>query len=161
MASNNLPANVALIGSNEGTVRGSLVVNSTDTQITFVATTLVHSTGLPIAGVSSPDATSGILAPDDYTVVLDSTSTSFVTTNGQLLDGNDSGTGGSNFNLSTAVNNSADVDVVIPSFARGPSSGSLATSTVNVPNASAPIFAASPMSIAGSAKSGATESGTR
>ena len=141
VASDNVPVNVALIGSNEGTVRGSLVVNSTDTQITFVATTLVNSTGLPIAGVSSPDATSGILAPDDYTVVLDSTSTSFVTTNGQLLDGADSGAGGSNFNQATAVDNSADVDVVIPSFARGPS-GSLATSVVNVTNASAPIAAA-------------------
>jgi hypothetical protein len=158
VATNNLPVNVSLIGSNEGTVRGSLVVNSTDTQITFVATTLVHSTGLPIAGVSSPDALSGILAPDGYTVVLDSTSTSFVTTNGQLLDGNDSGTGGSNFNQFTAVDNSADVDVVIPSFARGPSSSTV-TSTVNVLNLSTPIFAASPISIASSAKNGATESG--
>jgi sugar lactone lactonase YvrE len=140
-ASNDLPVNVALIGSNEGVVRGSLVVNSTDTQITFVATTLVNSSGLPIAGVSSPDATSGVLAPDVYAVVLDSTSTSFVTTNGQLLDGADSGTGGTNFNQATAVDNSADVDVVIPSFARGPS-GSLATSVVNVTNASAPIAAA-------------------
>ena len=70
-ASGNLPANVSLIGSNEGTVRGSLVLNSTDTQITFVATTLVKSSGLPIAGVSSPDATSGILAPDGYLVTLD------------------------------------------------------------------------------------------
>jgi uncharacterized repeat protein (TIGR01451 family) len=158
VTSNNLPVNVALIGSNEGTDRGSLVVNSTDTQITFVATTLVHNTGLPIAGVSSPDATSGILAPDGYTVVLDSTSTSFVTTNGQLLDGTDSGTAGSNFNQFTAVNNSADVDVVIPSFARGPSSSTV-TSVVNVPNVSTPIFANSVMPIASSAKNGATESG--
>jgi hypothetical protein len=158
-ASNDLPVNVALIGtSSEGTVRGSLVINSTNTQITFVATTLVHSTGLPIAGVSSPAATSGILAPDGYTVVLDSTSTSFVTTNGQLLDGNDSGTGGSNFNQFTAVDNSADVDVVIPSFARGPSSSTV-TSTVNVLNASTPIFASSLISIASSSKNGATESG--
>jgi hypothetical protein len=158
VATNNLPVNVSLIGSNEGTVRGSLVVNSTNTQITFVATTLVHSTGLPIAGVSSPNATSGILAPDDYTVVLDSTSTSFVTTNGQLLDGADSGTGGRNFNQSTAVDNSADVDVVIPSFARGPSSSTV-TSTVNVLNVSTPIFATSALSIASSTKNGATESG--
>jgi hypothetical protein len=157
-SSNDLPVNVALVGSNEGPVRGSLVLNSTDTQITFVATTLVHSTGLPIAAVSSPDATSGILAPDGYTVVLDSTSTSFVTTNGQLLDGTDSGVGGSNFNQFTAINYSADVDVVIPSFARGPSSSTI-TSTVNVLNASTPIFATSAMSIATSAKNGATESG--
>jgi hypothetical protein len=158
-ATNNLPVNVSLIGSNEGTVRGSLVLNSTDTQITFVATTLMHNTGLPIAGVSSPDATSGILAPDGYTVVLDSTSTSFVTTNGQLLDGNDSGTGGTNFNQFTTLDNSADVDVVIPSFARGPSSSTI-TSTVNVLNASTAIFANSPLSIASSSKNGATESGS-
>jgi hypothetical protein len=147
-SSNDVPVNVSLIGSNEGTVRGSLVLNSTDTQITFVATTLVHNTGLPIAGVSSPNATSGVLAPDVYTVVLDSTSTSFVTTNGQLLDGTDSGTGGTNFNQTAAVDNSADVDVVIPSFARGPS-GSLATSVVNVTNASAPIAAAAGLSESG------------
>jgi hypothetical protein len=158
VATNNLPVNVSLIGSDEGMVRGSLVVNSTDTQITFVATTLVHSTGLPIAGVSSPNAISGILAPDGYTVVLDSTATSFVTTNGQLLDGTDGGTGGTNFNQCTAVNNSADVDVVIPSFAHGPSSSTV-TSTVNVLNASTPIFATSAITIASSAKNGATESG--
>jgi hypothetical protein len=158
VATNNLPVNVSLIGSNEGTVRGSLVVNLTDTQITFVATTLVHGTGLPIAGVSSPAATSGILASDGYTVVLDSTSTSFVTTNGQLLDGNDSGTGGTNFNQFTAVDNSADVDVVIPSFARGPS-GSTITGTVNVLNASTPVFATTAMPIASTSKNGATESG--
>jgi uncharacterized repeat protein (TIGR03803 family) len=150
LASNDAPVNVALIGSNEGPERGSLMVNSTDTQITFVATTLVNSMGLPIAGVSSPDATSGVLAPDVYTVVLNSTGTSFVTTNGQLLDGADSGTGGTNFNQATVVDNSADVDVVIPSFARGPS-GSLATSVVNVTNASAPIAAA--------ASAGLSESG--
>jgi hypothetical protein len=159
VATNNLPVNVSLIGSTEGTVRGSLVVNATDTQITFVATTLVNSTGLPIAGVSSPGATCGILAPDGYTVVLDSTSTSFVTTNGQLLDGTDSGSGGTNFQQLTAVDNSADVDVVIPSFARGPSSASI-TSTVNVLNASTPIFVATPLSISSSAKNGATESGS-
>jgi hypothetical protein len=157
-ASGNLPANVELIGSVEGSVRGSLVLNATDTQITFVATTLVHSTGLPIAGVSSTNATSGILAPDGYTVVLDSGSTAFVTTNGQLLDGNGSGTGGTNFNQTTTVNNSADVDVVIPSFARGPSSSTI-TSTVNVLNVSTPIFVDTPLAIAPSTQNGATESG--
>jgi hypothetical protein len=81
-----------------------------------------------------------------------------VTTGGQLLDGNDSGVGGSNFSQLTAVNYSSDVQVVIPSFARGPSSGTI-TSTVNVPNASASIFSTSPISITSSAKNGATESG--
>jgi hypothetical protein len=50
------------------------------------------------------------------------------------------------------------VDVVIPSFARGPSSSTI-TSTVNVPNASTPIFVNTPLTIASSAKNGATESG--
>ena len=62
-----------------------------------MATTLVGSSGLPIAGVSSPDATSGVLAPDTYHVILDSGSTAFETANGQLLDGTDSGTGGGNY----------------------------------------------------------------
>ena len=147
-----------MIGSAEGTVRGSLVINSTDTQITFVATTLVESNGLPMTGISSKDAKSGILAPDGYLVVLDATSTSFITTDGQLLDGADSGTGGNNFNQNTAVNSSADVQVAIPSFARGPSSGAI-TSSVNVPNATVAVFSTTPLTILSSAKSGATESG--
>ena len=88
-------------------------------------------------------------------MTLTSSSTSFVTTGGQLLDGNDSGVGGTNFQQLTAVNYSSDVQVVIPSFARGPSSGTI-TSAVNVPNASASIFSTSPISIASSAKNGAT-----
>ncbi len=46
-SSGDLPANVALSGAVEGPVRGSLVTNAADTQVTFVATTLASSTGLP------------------------------------------------------------------------------------------------------------------
>ena len=96
-SSGDLPANVALSGNLEGPVRGSLVINATDTQVTFVATTLASSTGLPVGAVSTPNATSGVLAPDDYAVILNSGSTAFETANGQLLDGNDSGAGGTNY----------------------------------------------------------------
>src|SRR5208283_508231 len=48
-SSGSLPANVVLEGNKENAVHGSLVIDSTDTKITFVATTLVNSSGLPIA----------------------------------------------------------------------------------------------------------------
>ena len=84
-------ANVSLAGNVEGPVRGSLVINSTDTQVTFVATTLASSTGLAVPGVSSGNATSGVLAPDTYGVFLASQqsgiATYFETANGQPLDG--------------------------------------------------------------------------
>ena len=141
---------MSLSGNVEGPVRGSLVIDSTDTQVTFVATTLASSTGLPVAAVSSPNATSGVLAPDDYAVILNSGSTAFETASGQLLDGNDSGTGGTNYTEYQQVNNSADVAVVVPCFARGPGSSTI-TSVVNVANLSTPIAAA--------ASHGLTESG--
>ena len=65
-------------------------------------------------------------------MTLLSGSTDFTTTTGQLLDGDDSGAGGSNYTSNQAVTNSA-VAVIVPSFARGPGN------TVNVTNASAPI----------------------
>ena len=68
LSSANERANVSLAGNVEGPVRGSLVINSTDTQVTFVATTLASSTGLAVPGVSSGNATSGVLAPDTYGV---------------------------------------------------------------------------------------------
>ena len=142
---------MVLSGDVEGPVRGSLVIDSTDTQVTFVATTLASSTGLPVAGVSSPNATSGVLPPDNYAVILDSGRPGIETANGQLLDGDDSGAGGTSFIEYQQVNNSADVAVIVPSFARGPS-GSRTVSTVNVANLCTPIAAA--------AAEGLTESGT-
>ena len=133
---------MALSGAVEGPVRGSLVVSATDTQVTFVATTLASSTGLPVAAVSTPNATSGVLAPDDYAVILNSGSTAIETASGgQLLDGNDSGAGGTNFTEYQEVNNTADVSVVVPCFARGPGSSTIA-SVVNVANLATPIAAA-------------------
>ena len=143
LSSANERANVSLAGNVEGPVRGSVVIDSTDTQVTFVATTLASSTGLAVPGVSSGNATSGVLAPDTYGVLLASQisgiATYFETANGQPLDGTYSGTGGASFNQYLTVNNSADVAVIVPDFARGPSSTS--TSTVNVANLSTPIVA--------------------
>jgi hypothetical protein len=143
LSSANERANVSLAGNVEGPVRGSLVINSADTQVTFVATTLASSTGLAVPDVSSGNATSGVLAPDTYGVLLASQisgiATYFATANGQPLDGTYSGTGGTSFNQYLTVNNAADVAVIVPDFARGPSSTS--TSTVNVANLSTPITA--------------------
>ena len=132
-SSGNVAPSVIVTNGNGITVRGSLVINATDTAITFVATTLAGPNGLPIANVSVPGATSGILPPDTYNVDL--SGTAFQTlSSGQLLDGNDSGAGGNDFYVeNTPVNNSADVAVVVPAFARGPGQ------TVNVTNASAAI----------------------
>ena len=82
-----------------------------------------------------------MLAPDDYAVILNSGATALETTNGQLLDGDDSGAGGTNFIQYEQVNNSADVAVIVPCFARGPSRPDI-TSVVNVPNLSTPIASA-------------------
>ena len=62
----------------------------TDNKMTFVATTLVNGTGLPIAGASTPVtgvAASGVLYPDTYLVDFASGSTAFTTLGGQALDG--------------------------------------------------------------------------
>ena len=91
-------------GADEGPVNGSLLIDPTDTKITFVATTLLAGpgdggatpNGLPLPGTAypdSPDATppaSGVLVPDSYT--LDLASAAFTTTSGQVLDGSGTGT---------------------------------------------------------------------
>ena len=142
-----LPANVTLINSAGKTVRGSLLTNSTDTQFTFVATTLVSPAGLPIVGVSVPGAASGVLPSGTYQLIFASGTSAFTTPTGQLLDGDDSGTGGDAY-VVTHLITMPTVAVVLPSFARGPGN------TVNVTNASA--------SIASTVSSSATasESGT-
>ena len=72
----------------EGVPAGTAV--DTGNTMTFVATTLVKNSGLPIAGVSSADSTSAILVPDTYLVYFASGSSAFTTLNGQALDGPDS-----------------------------------------------------------------------
>ena len=46
-SANSLPANV-ILSSGGKVVRGSLVIDPSDAKITFVATTMVANTGLPI-----------------------------------------------------------------------------------------------------------------
>ena len=142
-----LPANVTLENSLGKTVRGSLVMNSTDTQLTFVATTLVAPSGLPVAGVSVPGAASGILPTGTYQLIFTSGNSALTTPTGQLLDGNDSGAGGNAYVVNKAFT-LPTVAVVLPAFARGPGN------TVNVTNASASIAA----TVSSSAT--ATETGT-
>ena len=142
-----VPANVILKNSLGKTVRGSLVMNATDTQVTFVATTLVSPSGLPIAGVSVPGAPSGVLPSGTYQLIFASGTSALTTPTGQLLDGDDSGAGGDAYVVNHLIT-SPTVAVVLPAFARGPGN------TVNVTNASA--------SIASTVSSSATasESGT-
>jgi hypothetical protein len=108
----------------------------------------VSPSGLPIASVSLPGAPSGVLPSGTYQLTFDRTVSTIMTTTGQLLDGDDSGTGGDPY-LANHVFAAPTVAVVLPSFARGPGN------TVNVTNASASI-AATVSSTATATKSGTT-----
>ena len=109
------PADVTLVGRNTGPVTGSLIVNSTNTGFTFIKTDLAGGGG-----------TAGLLAPDSYVVTFLSGSLAFQDVNGNLLDGNNSGVGGTNYTNSFTVTALAAnaVTVSIPDFARGPDSNS-------------------------------------
>lgn len=100
-------ADVTLVGSSSGNIRGSLFVNGTT--ITFVAT-------------------GGRLAPDTYTATLRSASDAFVDlADGELLDGDNNSVAGGNFVDTFTVTGTQDLVVGLPDFARGP------TQTVQVP----------------------------
>jgi hypothetical protein len=92
-------------------VRGSLVIDPTDTTITFVKT-------------------GGVLTPDTYTVTLVSGASAFKSSGGVALDGNNSGVPGTNYTTTFTVSASSAVVVSVPSFARGPDAGH----NINVPN---------------------------
>ncbi len=113
------PADVTVDGPS-GAVRGSLLLNSADTQITFVKTDLVSSA--PLAGV---------LAAGTYTVTLRSAVNGFQDSAGGLLDGNDSGTPGVNYVATFVVASTSSPVLSIPDFARGPDSAA----NVELPNA--------------------------
>ena len=101
-AANLGPADVTLVGASTGPVRGSLIVNATDTGFTFVKT-------------------GGILAPDTYTVIFLSSANGFQDTpRGGLLDGNADGITGDNYTTTFTVAPSTARVVSIPDFARGP-----------------------------------------
>jgi hypothetical protein len=93
------PADVTVVGANQGTIKGSLVANGN--QLTFVK-----------AG--------GILAPDDYTVTMRSATNGIKGADGSLLDGNSDGTSGDDYVNTFTVDQSAPVVISVADFARGP-----------------------------------------
>ena len=99
-------------------MHGSLVVDSTGTQLTFVAT-------------------GGVLAADTYQVTLHSGGTAFSAANGNQLDGKSDGTFQDYTNSFTVT--TAPVVVSVPDFARGPSQA------VNVPVPASQVLSLKPM----------------
>jgi hypothetical protein len=105
------PADVTLVGQSTGAVKGSLIIDPTNTIITFVKT-------------------GGVLAADNYSVTLVSGSNAFVDSNGIPLDGNGDFVPGDNYANTFSVASSAAVVVSVPDFARGLD----ATDPINLPN---------------------------
>jgi subtilisin family serine protease len=112
------PPDVTLVGPS-GTVRGSLLIDPSNTSFTFV------KTGGPVGG-----GTTGLLAAGTYTVTFVSGATAFRDATGALLDGNNSGSNGTNYVTTFTATAPTGVTVTIPDFARGPDS----TDFINVPN---------------------------
>ena len=110
------PADVTLVGTATGSIRGSLVIDQSNTRITFIQT---GQTG--VLGSAASSTLFGVLPPDTYTVTLRSASNGFQDASGNLLDGNANGTPGDNFVTTFVVGNPANsVTVSLPDFARGP-----------------------------------------
>jgi VCBS repeat-containing protein len=95
------PADVTLVGSTVGPVRGSLVLNAAANTATFIKT-------------------GGLLAPDTYTVRLRSATNGFKSLNGNLLDRNDDGSAGDDYLTTFTVAPSSALVLSVPDFARGP-----------------------------------------
>jgi hypothetical protein len=95
-------------------VRGSAIINASDTGFTFVKSDSISATGVF-------NAASGVLAAGNYTLTLRSLSggNGFADSLGAALDGTDTGTG-ANFRITFSVS-ALPVAVGIPDFARGPS----------------------------------------
>src|SRR5262249_26244805 len=85
-------ADVPVVGAATGKVRGSLLVNATNTGFTFI------KTGWPPGG-----GTTGLLAADIYTVTFVSGATAFQDTTGAALDGNSDGVNGDNYTTTFTV----------------------------------------------------------
>jgi hypothetical protein len=111
-----LPDDVILAtAGSQVSVRGSLLINS-PTSITFVKTNDISA-----SGTFNPAA--GLLAAGIYTLTLrtfSSGSSGFQDTAAELLDGNNSGVPGNNFQITFSVA-APPVAVGVPDFARGPS----------------------------------------
>lgn len=94
------PADVTLTGDTSGPVRGSLVVDLSNTRITFVRT-------------------GGLLPNDSYTVTLRSAANGFREPSGNLLDGDGNGSPGGDY-TNTFTSTAGSVVVSVPDLARGP-----------------------------------------
>ena len=99
-AANLGPADVTLVGASTGPVTGSLIVNSTNTGFTFVAT-------------------GKILAPDTYTVTLLSGANAFVDASGNPLQGT-IGSPGTNYTTSFTVAPECGANPCHPRLRPGP-----------------------------------------
>ncbi len=120
------PDDVLLAGPGmpQDSFHGSLLIDPTDTTITFVKTSNFTSAGFNPA--------TGVLAVGTYTVTFRSASNGFTDQGGVPLDGADDGTPGGNY-VATFVVAAEPVVVGLPAFARGPGN------TVNLPNTAAGI----------------------
>jgi len=96
------PSDITVTGASTGAVRGSVVVDSALRRITFIAT-------------------SGVLAPDTYSVAFKSGVNAFKDSQGGLLDGNRDGTTGDDYSGNFTVANPAAgaITITMPNFARG------------------------------------------
>src|SRR5262249_18578390 len=112
-------ADVTLVPSGSIAVKGSLLIDPTNTSFTFV------KTGGPVGG-----GTAGLLTAGTYTVTIVSGATAFKDTTGAALDGNNDGTNGDNYVTTFTVAAPTGVTVTVPDFARGPD----AADVINVPN---------------------------
>lgn len=97
------PADVTLIGATVGNVKGSLVVDPSLRQVTFVKT-------------------AGVLVPDTYTLTLRSAANAFQDLFANLLDGDSNGTAGGDYVRTLVVDPPAanEVTLSVGDFARGP-----------------------------------------
>lgn len=97
------PADVTLVGTTSGIVRGSVVVDSNQRKLTFIRT-------------------GGLLLPDSYTLTLRSAVDGVQDAGGSLLDGDGDGSAGGNYvrTFTVAAPPANRVTVSLPDFARGP-----------------------------------------
>ena len=115
------PADVTLVGPGFTVIRGSLVIDPTDTTITFIKTSTFTSPTFNPA--------TGVLAPGNYSVTFRSASNGFVDLAGDLLDGNNDGLPGDSFSAGFSVG-ATPVVVGVPAFARRPNG----SQTIELPN---------------------------
>jgi hypothetical protein len=124
------PDDVILTGpaSSQTSFHGSLIIDPTDTTITFVKT----STFTNNANNFNPQT--GVLAAGTYTVTFRSAANGFKDLLGAPLDGTASGNpAGSNYTTTFVVATTPTQVVGIPGFARGPDSAH----AINLPNTAA------------------------